>query len=66
MITLQKIKPEDKLLFVLARQEFLNTHQKKVLDICSSEEIIWDIVYSTAKPHGVVPLIYSNLQHVFI
>lgn len=33
MITLQKIKPEDKLLFVLVRQKFLHTHQKKVLDI---------------------------------
>ena len=62
MITLQKIKPEDKLLFVLARQEFLHTHQKKVLDICSSEDIRWDIVYSTAKLHGVAPLIYSNLR----
>ena len=62
MITLQKIKPEDKLLFVLARQKFLHTHQKTVLDICSSEEIGWDIVYSTAKLHGVELLIYSNLQ----
>src|SRR3990172_12092962 len=62
MITLQKMKPEDKLLFVLARQEFLHTHQKTVLDICSAEEIRWDIVYSTAKLHGVAPLIYSNLR----
>ena len=62
MITLQKMRPEDKLLFVLARQEFLHTHQKTVLDICSSEEIRWDIVYSTAKLHGVAPLIYSNLR----
>ena len=62
MITLQKMKPEDKLLFVLARQEFLHTHQKTVLDICSAEEIRWDIVYSTAMLHGVAPLIYSNLR----
>lgn len=53
---------EDKLLFALCRQNLLSCHRKSVFDICQRNEIAWDMVYSTARQHGVVPLIYSNLQ----
>ena len=62
MITLKEMRPEDRLLFVLTRQRFLDAHQQAALDICNSSKIQWDVVYSTARLHGITPLIYSNLQ----
>ncbi len=56
------MRTEDKLLFTLCRQNFLSSHRQAVMDICRNHEIAWDVVYSTARQHGVVPLIYSNLQ----
>ncbi|MBM2833370.1 MAG: hypothetical protein HW406_531 [Candidatus Brocadiaceae bacterium] len=61
MVTLEKMNPEDKLLFALTRQRFLQVHQKTVFEICNNNEIKWDVVFSTARVHGVAPLIYSNL-----
>ena len=55
------MKPESELLFACTRQNFLDVHQKTVLDVCSNQEIRWDVVYSTAMSHGVGPLVYSNL-----
>ena len=54
--------PEDKLLFICTRQNFLDTHKKAVIDLCDREKINWERVYATAKLHGVAPLIYLNLQ----
>lgn len=56
------MKTEDNLLFICARQNFLDTHKKAVIDLCNRERINWDRVYATAKLHSVVPLIYLNLQ----
>lgn len=56
------MRPEDRLLLACARQDFLDAHQQAVIDICRGEEINWDVVYSTAKLHGVAPLIYANVQ----
>jgi len=56
------MKPEDKLLFICTRQNFLDIHRQEVLDLCIREKIDWNRVYATAKLHGVAPLIYLNLQ----
>jgi len=55
------MRPEDRLLFACARQNFSDTYRQNVLDICRCEEIDWHVVCSTARLHGVAPLIYSNL-----
>lgn len=55
------MRPEDKLLFACARQNFLSTHRETVLDIGNKEKICWDVVYSAAMLHGVASLIYANL-----
>lgn len=55
------MRPEDKLLFACTRQNFLSAHQTIVLDLCSKEKILWDIVYFTARQHGVAALVYTNL-----
>ncbi len=59
---IKNIKPEDRLLFTCTRQNFLSTNQETVIDICRNQEINWDVVYATARVHGVAPLVYSNLQ----
>lgn len=62
MIVLKKMKPEDHLLFVCTRQNFLPTHKETLLEICHEKDIKWDVVYSTAELHGIAPLVYSNLE----
>jgi len=57
--------PEDKLLFICTRQNFLETHKKAVIDLCDREKINWEKVYAIAKQHGVAPLVYLNLQKCF-
>jgi hypothetical protein len=53
--------PENRLLFACTRQDFLVEHRETVLDVCSDAEIRWEAVCSTARLHGVAPLVYSNL-----
>src|SRR5262245_40140769 len=53
--------PQDQLLCLLTRQLFQEKHQKAVLDLCSHHSIPWDVVYITAREHGVAPLIHMNL-----
>jgi hypothetical protein len=59
---LKKTKPEDELLFVCTRQNFLDGHEQRVLNICRKHKIDWALIYSTAKLHGVAPLVYANLR----
>jgi len=56
------MRPEDELLCACTRQNFLEAHRQTALNICRREEVNWYIVYSTARLHGVAPLIFSNLQ----
>ncbi|MCB0195325.1 MAG: nucleotidyltransferase family protein [Anaerolineae bacterium] len=57
------MKPEDNLLFILARQNFLETHRQKVLEICRTEPIDWENLQAIALAHGIMPLVYVNLQN---
>ena len=57
--------PENKLLFTCTRQQFSPEHKKILIDMCRGGEIKWDVVYTTARLHGVAPLIYRNLQSCF-
>jgi hypothetical protein len=56
------MKPEDKLLFACTRQDFLDLHQKRVLEICNQHKIDWAAAYELAELHGVAPLVYANLR----
>jgi hypothetical protein len=56
------MRPEDRLLFICTRQNFLEAHQQAAFDVCRQHEIRWDVVYRTADLHGVAPLVYVNLQ----
>ena len=56
------MRSEDRLLLACTRQSFTDAHRQAVLDICRREEIAWDVVHSTAKHHGVAPLVYANLR----
>lgn len=58
------MKPEDKVLFACARQNFQEIHQHMVADLCRRYEINWEAVFNTADLHGIAPLIYVNLRQV--
>lgn len=65
-ISLMNASPEDKLLFTLTRQQFLDEHKEFVLDLCHETAIDWEAVYATAYLHGVAPLIYYNLRKISV
>lgn len=54
--------PEDKLLFLLTRQDFQAAHRQAALDICRQYPLNWTAVFETANLHGVAPLVYVNLR----
>jgi Uncharacterised nucleotidyltransferase len=51
---------EDRLLFALARRNFLEVHKERVITLCQSE-VNWNQIYATASKHSVAPLLFSNL-----
>jgi hypothetical protein len=53
---------ENQLLFAFARQNFTDSHLQAVEDICRRHNIDWDLIFSTARAHGVAPLIFAHLQ----
>ena len=55
------MKPEDRLLFAVSRQDFTEKHQQIVLDLCQRFPIPWDTLFAKAEQHGVAPLVYINL-----
>ncbi len=59
---LKKVRPEDRLLFLCARQQFLTQHRQLVLQVAVDTKLSWDHIYTTALSHGVGPLVGSNLQ----
>jgi hypothetical protein len=59
---MNKTQPEDKVLFVCTRQEFLEADRQTVRQLCRQTGLDWELVCSTAKLHGVAPLVYVNLQ----
>ncbi|MEW5957638.1 MAG: nucleotidyltransferase family protein [Chloroflexota bacterium] len=56
------MRPEDRLLFALTRQNFEEVHRQTVLTICQQQPLDWPAIYFTADLHGVAPLVYTNLQ----
>ena len=56
------VSPEDRILFACTRQCFSDQHLQIVKDISSHEVVDWNKVLSTAKLHGVAPLVYPNLR----
>jgi hypothetical protein len=56
------VSPEDRILFACARQCFSDQHLQIVKDISAHEVVDWNRVLSTAKLHGVAPLVYLNLR----
>jgi hypothetical protein len=58
---MRNLVPEDRLLFICTRQDFLEEHRQGALEVCRQESIKWDMVFSTAQEHCIAPLIYVNL-----
>jgi hypothetical protein len=56
------MRPEDKLLFLCARQDFSDAHLKALIDLGGVETIDWEELFFTARQHGVAPLIWANLE----
>jgi Uncharacterised nucleotidyltransferase len=59
--TLRKPTAEEALLFACARQNFPSDQAPLEQEI-QKRTIRWDLVYATAVSHGVVPLVWTNLQ----
>jgi hypothetical protein len=60
--SIRNARPEDELLFVCTRQQFLPAHGHSLSQILRDRPIRWQEVYSTAVAHGVAPLVYLNLS----
>ena len=56
--------PEDELLATCSRVDFRESDQQSVLELSRRNEIRWDQIYTTARMHGVAPLVYRNLSHI--
>ena len=53
---------EDELLVTCARPVLTEADRETLSELSSGNSIRWDRVYSTARMHGVAPLIYFNLS----
>ncbi len=58
---LRKMEPEDQILLLCTRQDFQDQHKGEVGDLIRKCSIRWNLVFSTAVKHGVLPLVYVNL-----
>lgn len=54
--------PEDRILFLCARQDFLPEHREAVHALCGGPEIRWEALAKTAARHGVLPIVGANLR----
>jgi hypothetical protein len=54
--------PEDRLLCLCARQEFLPSHQEAAERLAREETLRWDRIVATAERHGVLPIVGVNLR----
>ncbi|HKI04870.1 MAG TPA: nucleotidyltransferase family protein [Thermoanaerobaculia bacterium] len=54
--------PEDRLLCLCARQEFLPAHQEAVERLCRDQALRWDRAVAAAERHGVLPIVGANLR----
>lgn len=57
-------RPENLLLYALARQQFSDLHRGQVLRLCSDQIIDWELLRCTSRNHNVLPLIASNLIQI--
>lgn len=58
--------PEDRLLFLCARQDFSDAHLAALLALCGMEAVAWEEVLSTAVQHGVAPLVWINIEKAIL
>lgn len=54
--------PEDRLLCLCARQDFLPVHQEAAERLACTGSIRWDGIASTAERHAVLPIVGANLR----
>ncbi|HEX9944554.1 MAG TPA: nucleotidyltransferase family protein [Thermoanaerobaculia bacterium] len=54
--------PEDHLLRLCARQEFLSVHREAVETLCRGRAVRWDRLADAAERHGVLPIVGANLR----
>lgn len=56
--------PEDQLLATCCHSDFGEAERTSIVDICRKNGIRWKRMYSTARMHGVAPLVYHNLSRM--
>jgi hypothetical protein len=56
------IRAEDQILFLCARQNFLENHHQRVAAISRRGKINWDDLFFAACRHGIAPLVAVNLN----
>lgn len=56
------MKPEERLLLACTQHGFQERHRQTVHRICCTHAVDWEVVGTTALDHGVLPLVYVNLQ----
>lgn len=54
--------PEDRILFLCARQDFLPGHRDAVHALCQGRAVRWELLAKTASRHGVLPIVGANLR----
>lgn len=54
--------PEDRILFLCARQDFLPEHRDAVHALSEGREIRWELLAKTAARHQVLPIVGLNLR----
>jgi hypothetical protein len=59
---LRNPRREDQLLFTCTRQRFLPEHHDRLAAIVHGRPPRWEEIYSTARDHGVAPLVGVNLR----
>ncbi|MFQ5576314.1 MAG: nucleotidyltransferase family protein, partial [Anaerolineae bacterium] len=59
-----KISPEDRLLFICARQRPAPEHRRMALALRQNHPLNWEAIFTTASRHGVAPLIYAAIRHI--
>jgi hypothetical protein len=55
------MRPEDKILFLCARQDIRGEHSEEIGRLNAQESIDWCSLLQTAEQHGVAPLVFINL-----
>ncbi len=58
------MRPEDRFMFLATRQRLDPDRKAAMLAFVEKHALDWDQVFSTAKEHGIAPLIYTHVSSI--